>query len=329
MPELYSTAEVSWLVRDARNLPEAIEAKERAVLYALATRVNPPRDQQYVCYPSLEEIAGDTSQSVRNVQRALKNLEDADLIVRQQRTNTSSLIWINVAKLLTFQPSGERLELPPSPIPVPTKDGTTVADRPAAKEPEPSPESPVAVAIKKLKHIGEKISQRDAGRLAAALMKKHSEEELLKVIGGFDDHQLALATGKAQNHAGYLKKMIVNALVATGGGGDGRVDERDPDSVANIRQGSLDDWIKEALDEALSGAGSIGMAEATDEQAVALIQRMRQLAGDNFFVSDLQRDANGPLIRITVRQTDDITTDPDEPEDEPGYDDLADSYDEA
>jgi hypothetical protein len=201
-----------YLIRNARNLPGSIGAKERAVLYALASRMNPERDGQYVCKPGVETIALDTSQSKRNVDRALDALITAKLIVRQDRKDTSSLTWIDVKTLLSYQPAteSEDEDLPPSPVEVVTKPGKVdpVVTKPALQQPKPH--SALAAEIRKMKHIGGALSDKDVEYVVSGL-KKHGEISRLLAIATLDE-SIVVRACKADNKAAYLLKCLTQKI---------------------------------------------------------------------------------------------------------------------
>lgn len=307
MSKLYTTFDVIKLVRDAR-LPKSVKASQRAVLYALASRLNPEVHKQYICWPSLKELAGDTSQSKRSAQNALSHLESLGLIAREQRWDSTSNIWINVKQLLEHQPrKDERRELPPSPVETLLKEGdeedVTVPEiapppPPPAKEmPQPSP---VAEAILSL---GTSISEKEALSLAGSLCKSYSGAAILARIRTFGGNQLD-KLAQAKNPGAYLRRMIEDALshddddLDDDARGTTQEDDEGGYTPAKVQAGQVDEWIGEILslvDEKVEAEG--GTEAGADGRTVcycppdtsrecidALFERFQALGGGDYLV---------------------------------------------
>ena len=77
----------------------------RLVLWALLLRVDTRKG--WKCWPSYETLCADTQLALETVQKAIRELELARLILRKPRHNHSNLFWVN-AKLLAEQGEAAR-----------------------------------------------------------------------------------------------------------------------------------------------------------------------------------------------------------------------------
>jgi Helix-turn-helix domain len=205
-----SNFEVLRFIRDARSTKGA----DRAVLNALALRANP--NARYSCYPSLQTIADDTMLSVRQVQRALPKLRQANLITYKKRDYKSNYYWINVAELSSQAGKNQReVEATPEcPFDAVQESGNSdhTAAAPAVK-PAPILDAQLntlMVEIRDLAHVGEKLSAKDAEFIATSL-SGYGEAARLLAVATLDNSQLERAS-KVGSPAGYLITTIKNQI---------------------------------------------------------------------------------------------------------------------
>jgi DNA-binding transcriptional ArsR family regulator len=174
-------------------------------------------------YKGVGNIAHATQLAKRNVELALYVLKQAGIIAERK--------WRGMGAPKRTHLDWEKIEELRQPFSATFAKSEPVTDQSFDEELPPEPPSPVAEAMLTLKFLGDKIRRKDADRLAASLLKKHDEDELLRVLASFEGTQLAVATREAKNSAAYLKVMIENAM---GAGADADVPVPEPKPAKDV-----------------------------------------------------------------------------------------------
>ncbi len=266
------------LIRDARSTKHS----DRIVLSALAIRVNPRK--RHSCWPGQPLLVIDTQLDLKTVRAALDRLEANGLIARKKRFDDTDVYWINVALLQRQAAANKAMkdELPECPFDEPTMEqeqqldadeAKVIFDEGPASDPTPAEEpaavepSPISAAIQRLKYVNEKMTVKDADRMAASLMKSHKEEDVLQAIASLDEYGLREAY-KAKNPIGYLRQSINNALSALENSELASDDSRTSDALVDANDEIEDDDPNIYFDERPDDATIASCLEAIPEGQV-------------------------------------------------------------
>lgn len=212
MNHQYGVLDLLWDIRDARTICVG-DALSKSILLALASRCQPGKG--FVCYPSVEMVAGDVQASVRIVQERLKMLVSAKLITRQRRFSNSYIYRLSVSTIRAAA-AEQRTKWEAEKAQEREREYGSEESRTSAVEAEDAEFSGVvrqvidygsALAEEIRGLVALEVSEHDVQTVATAVCSAYPGSAPLLAIALLDDVTLT-KIAEARNSAGYLRTVL-------------------------------------------------------------------------------------------------------------------------